>query len=307
MTRSATLISGTITNVEHPPQRHVQLSAPPSASNESLKRAVVREARRLGASLVGFAPVSRWTEHDEVPADYRPAAIWRHAETVIVLAVPMLLPIVESTPSINYQEMYTTGNILLDQMAFRLSVYLNERGHASIPLPRDGYGNLEILLKKMPASFSHVYAAKYAGLGTIGFSHNLINPQYGPRVRYVSLFTEARIPGAGVIEKDLCKGCGLCGKLCPAQALVARADRIAADFNAIACTVYHQKLVAENRFPCGVCAKVCPVGEDRKLYKRIGVADYIRERKALAANPGDPQYKHLVHLRTHGSDGDGNY
>lgn len=278
-------------------------STKPSTSNANLKRAVTQEARRLGASLVGFAPVSRWTEYDEVPASYRPTAIWKPAQTVVVLAVPMLLPIVESTPSINYQEMYQTGNQLLDEMAFRLSVFLNGRGHASIPMPRDGYGNLEILLQRMPACFSHVYAAKYAGLGSIGFSHNLINPRYGPRARYVSVFTAAAFQSARVLNKDLCKQCGLCARLCPALALVARADRIAADFDAIACTLHHQRLVAESRFPCGVCVKVCPIGADRKLYKRTRVADYLREHRALEANPGDPEYRHLTHLRTHGSGG----
>ena len=273
--------------------------------SNNLKQDVTGQALRLGASLVGFAPVSRWAEYDEVPENYRPTAIWKPAQTVIVLAVPMLLPIVESTPSINYQEMYTTGNILLDQMAFRLSVFLNEHGYASIPLPRDGYGNLEILLKKMPASFSHVYAAKYAGLGTIGLSHNILNAKYGPRARYVSLFTEAKFTGLPVIEEDYCKKCGLCARLCPAQALTPRPDCIVADFDAIACTIYHQNLVAESRFPCGVCVKVCSVGEDRKLYKRTHVADYLREHKALAENPRDPDYQHLVHLRTHGSDGNG--
>jgi epoxyqueuosine reductase QueG len=283
----------------------VNSSIAPSDSSQRLKRVVIREALKLGASLVGFAPVSRWTDYNEVPVEYRPRSIWQHAETVIVLGIPMLLPIVESTPSINYQQMYTTGNILLDQMAYRLSVYLNERGHASIPLPRDGYGNLEILLKKMPACFSHVYAAKYAGLGNIGFSHNLITSQYGPRVRFVSLFTAAQISDSRVVEKDLCKCCGLCGRLCPAHALDPHPGRIAADFNADACTVYHQQLAAENRFPCGVCIKVCPIGEDRKLYQRIGGADYLRERDSISANPGDPRYRHLVHLRTHGSAGDG--
>jgi epoxyqueuosine reductase QueG len=74
-----------------------------------------------------------------------------------------------------------TTNTLLDQMAYRLAVFLNNLGHASIFMPRDGYGSLEILLKKMPACFSHVYAGKYAGLGTIGYSHSLLNPKYGPR------------------------------------------------------------------------------------------------------------------------------
>jgi epoxyqueuosine reductase QueG len=268
-----------------------------------LKNQIVEEISGLGGTLVGFSPASRWDHMAEVPEQYRPAAIWRLTRTVIVAGVPMLLPVIESTPSINYQEMYNASNILLDQLAYRLSLFLNARGFASIPIPRDGYGNLEILLKKMPASFSHVYAAKYAGLGTIGFSHNLINPQYGPRARYVSIFTTAELNGDPVIEGDLCKNCQLCRRLCPADALAPNTDRLAADFDAIACTRHHQKLVAESRWPCGVCLKVCPIGEDRKLYQRTRPADYLREAEALRTNPNDPGYSHLTHLRTHGSDG----
>ena len=269
------------------------------------KAQVVAEAHRLGADLIGFARVERWAEFDEVPLDYRPRAIWNLAETVIVMGVPVLLPVVESTPSINYQEMYNASNVLLDQLAFRLSLFLNALGHPAIPIPRDGYGNLDVLLQKMPASFSHVYAAKYAGLGTIGFSHNLLNPKYGPRVRYVSLFTEAAIESDAMIEGDLCVKCELCRKLCPAQALESRPDTLIAEFDALACTQHHQKLVEQSRWPCGVCIKVCPIGEDRKLYRRTHPADYLREAAALRVDPLDARYRHLTHLRTHGSLGDG--
>lgn len=136
-------------------------------ASSRLARRLTVEARRRGATLIGYAPVSRWQEFDEVPTAYRPRAIWQHTESVIVLGVPMLLPIIESTPSINYQEMYTTSNILLDQIANGLSLYLNESGFASIPMPRDGYGSLEALLERMPGCFSHVYAAKYAGLEAV--------------------------------------------------------------------------------------------------------------------------------------------
>jgi epoxyqueuosine reductase len=266
-----------------------------------LRNRIVREARRLGASLVGFAPVSRWAEFAEVPPDYRPEAIWPLAQTVIVAAVPMLLPVVETTPSINYQELYNTSNVLLDQIAYRLSLYLNELGHASICLPRDGYGNLEILLKKMPASSSHIYAAKYAGVGTIGYSHNVITPLFGPRVRLVSLFTAAAIPGDPVIAQDLCKGCGYCGRLCPAHALSPDSSRLMAAFDAIACTRHHQDLVERSCFPCGVCIKVCPIGADRKLYQRTHPAEYQHEAEALDRDPADPRYRHLRHIRSHGS------
>jgi len=269
-----------------------------------LKRSTEREARRLGATLVGFAPVERWDEFGEVPEDYRPRAIWDQARTVIVLGVPMLLPVIESTPSINYQEQYNTSNILLDQMSYRLALYLNGMGQASIQLPRDGYGNLGILLKKMPASFSHVFAAKYAGLGTIGYSHNLLTREYGPRVRLVSVFTKARLAATPLVEGELCKQCRLCGRLCPVQSFQPAEGRVAAEYDPIACTKHHQELVSENRWPCGTCAKVCMVGEDRKLYGRPNVAEYLHERKAIEENPRDPRYRHLVHLRTHGSDGE---
>ncbi len=51
----------------------------------------------------------------------------------------MLLPILESTLSINYTVMYDVTNSLLDQMAYRLALYLNQLGQASIFMPRHGY------------------------------------------------------------------------------------------------------------------------------------------------------------------------
>jgi ferredoxin len=61
-------------------------------------------------------------------------------------------------------------------------------------------------------------------------------------------------------------------------------------------------VIRYRHWPCGVCLKVCPIGEDRKLYRRTGVADYLREAEALRTDPLDPRYRHLTHLRTHGSE-----
>ena len=44
------------------------------------------------------------------------------------------------------------------------------------------------------AAFSHVVAAYYAGMGSIGDSHNLITKEFGPRIRLVSILTDAPIP-----------------------------------------------------------------------------------------------------------------
>jgi epoxyqueuosine reductase len=275
-----------------------------AATKTNLKRKIINQAKGFGASLVGFAPADRWDDYGEVKPPYRPRSIWPEARTVIVMGVPMLLPIIETTPSINYTVQYDTSNILLDQMGFRLAVFLNDLGHASIFLPRDGYGNLEIVLENYMASFSQVFAARYAGLGTIGYSHNLINGKYGPRVRYVSVFTNLEVEGDPVIEKDLCNKCLVCQKRCPSGAFTTREDSLIAHMDMDACTIHHQKLVKESRWPCGICAKVCPVGEDRKLYNSVNIKHYLEEQQALEKDPNDPRYQNWVHVRKHGSKGD---
>ncbi len=272
-------------------------------ATKTTKRSIISKARSLGASLVNFAPVERWDEYNEVAPAYRPKALWDKAKTVIVIGVPMLLPVLESTPSINYQEMYNATNSLLDQIGFRLSVWLNDRGHSSIFMPRDGYGNLEILLDKPPGCFSHVYAAKYAGQGTIAYSHNLITSEYGPRIRLVSVLTSLKITPDPVIEKDICIKCDVCRKLCPGNVFTTREDKIVADMDVDSCTRHHQVLRAENRWPCGICCKVCPVGEDRKLYESTNIGLYLKEKEALDKDPNDPDYKSWVHQRQHGSSG----
>lgn len=270
---------------------------------KGMKGRIIRKAKSLGASLVNFAPAARWDEYDEVMPDYRPKALWDKVGTVIVIGVPMLLPVIESTPSINYQEMYNASNSLLDQIGFRLSIWLNDQGHAAIFMPRDGYGNLEILLDKPPGCFSHLYAGKYSGMGTIAYSHNLITREYGPRVRLVSLFTSLEVAGDPVIGKDICTKCDVCRRLCPSQSFTTRPDTIIADMDVDACTVYHQVLRSENRWPCGICCKVCPVGDDRKLYESTNIGLYLKERERLDENPDDPRYKSWVHQRQHGSSG----
>jgi epoxyqueuosine reductase QueG len=273
-------------------------------AGEALKLEIDRRARDLGAGLVGVAPVARWAEFGEVPPEYRPQAIWAGARSVVVVAVPMLLPIIESTPSINYQEMYNTSNRLLDEISFRLAAWLTAAGHPSLCMPRDGYASLEALLKNPFGSFSHTYAAKYAGLGTVGLSRNLLVPEFGPRVRLNSVLTSAVLPADPMQPEELCDSCRLCERTCPTGAIRTRNDGIVGDLDKTACTQHHITLRKEGRWPCGICAKVCPVGEDRKIYKNKAGKRYLDEAAAIEKNPDDPRFRHLVHLRRHGSGGD---
>jgi epoxyqueuosine reductase QueG len=267
------------------------------------KTTVRNQTLRLGAEFVGFAPVSRWREAGVKPG-YRPEDILPGAQTVVVFGVPMILPIIDSTPSINYQEMYDTSNRLLDEIAFRLANWLNARGFASLNLPRDGYASLEALLKNPDGCFSHVLAGRFSGLGTIGLSHNLLVPAYGPRVRLNSVITALKLPGDKLLDKELCSRCNICARACPAQAIKPRKDGVIGDLDRDACTRHHIVLRDEGHWPCGVCCKVCLVGTDRDRFVSYTPKQYLAEPAAIAADASDPVYARLTHLRRHGSKKD---
>jgi epoxyqueuosine reductase QueG len=264
-----------------------------------LKQQILRKARREGASLVGFAPVERWAEYGETAEAFFPQRVFPFAQTVIVLAVPIFIPVLDTTPSIVYSELYNTTNRLLDEMAYRLAVYINGKGYRAVSFPRDGYGDISVLVDRPEAAFSHVLAARYAGLGTIGFNHTLLTREYGPRVRLVSVLTDARIAPDPVIAKDLCIRCQLCRKCCPTASFTDTGQPVAA-MDKRGCALYHKTLKERYSYPCGVCIKVCPIGADRKRYGNYA-QKYLREKEALDKNPRDPAYADWIHIRTFGS------
>ena len=254
---------------------------------ESLKKGILRLCRNLGIPMVGFAPVGRW-EHPPkelpnslspwIPQEFWPQCIYPEAKTVIVIGLPVSLPIVETAPSIYYHELYKTVNSMLDSKAYEISNYLNEKGFCSIYLPRDAYGDIKILINNPFAFFSHKHAAYLAGLGSFGHNNVLLTPEYGPRVRFTSIFTTAEIKGDPIKTKDLCIHCLLCVKNCPVGAIPKTGDFPPAMDKKL-CAIRSAELRDEYRSPCGICIKVCPVGKDRELFGRKNMAIYSKSKK----------------------------
>lgn len=244
------------------------------AASESaeIKRKIKREAKKLSINLVGFTNVERWKEENNIDPEFFPQTIWPWSKSVIVMAVQIFLPMLETTPSVVYSELYNTTNRLLDESAYKIASFLNTLGYRAFFFPRDCYGDISVLVKKPAAAFSHVIAGKYAGLGTIGFNHTLLTREYGPRVRLVSVITDAELPPDPMMTKELCIRCRLCQKKCPTNTFTEREGQSVADMDKFRCAEYHQKLKNEYRYPCGICTAVCPVGEDRRLYGKSSVS-----------------------------------
>lgn len=241
---------------------------------EELKEMIYKKAYDLGASIVKTADAEAWDKEPIQDPAFRPRNIWPWCSRVIVLAIPLFLPMVNSTPSMLYQELYNTSNRVMDDMAYKLANYITMLGYRAIFFPRDCYADIEALLKNPAAAFSHVVAAYYAGLGTFGDSHNLLTKEFGPRVRLVSVLTDAPIEADEKLTEELCIHCRKCLNACPSNCFKEHSGELY-DYDKKACTEYHVKLSNENHFPCGICANVCPVGDDMKAYR--GETDITKE------------------------------
>lgn len=247
-----------------------------------LKEELLRKCEDLRIPLVGFAPVKRWKNPPKelpnkfsewIPEDFHPKSIYPEAATVMVIGLPVQLPIVETAPSIYYHELYKTVNSMLDLKAYELSVFLNMEGYPSIYLPRDGYANINVLLENPFAFFSHKHAAYLAGLGSFGQNNLILTREYGPRIRFTSIFTSASIKPDPIKVKDLCIRCLRCAISCPVGAIKTKGE-FPPPIDKKLCAMRSAKLWSKHKSPCGICIKVCPVGEDRKLFNRTDMSIY---------------------------------
>lgn len=264
--------------------------------NKELKRAIQERCKQMEIPLMGVASVDQWKDppfQPWMPEKFYPQSIYPEAQSVIVIGLPVSLPVLETSPSIYYRELYNTVNLLLDQYTYRLASFLTQLGYPSIFVPRDGYFGIKALLKNPVAFFSHRHAALLAGLGNFGVNNMLLTPEYGPRVRFGSVFTSAVLPPDPMNEEKLCTECMRCVKMCPARALDEK-DYPFGLTDKKHCTEHSNELNQKGISPCGICIKVCPVGLDRQLFRREDMSIYSRPDRFVEG------HRAWEHVRSYG-------
>ncbi|MDR3166391.1 MAG: 4Fe-4S binding protein [Treponema sp.] len=253
------------------------------------KRDITIQAEKTGVDYVGIAPVSRWDAGDSIPGAVHPRSLWGKAKTVVVLGVPIWLPLIEASPSVLGREQLFVTDRILEKAAYRLIMFLHERGYGGMNIPKYRTEDPEA-----PPFFPAEPAGYYAGLGTIGWNQRLLTESYGPRFQIKALFTDAELEGDPVYRKNICVHCGNCEKICPAEALRAGTR------DTERCLAYTRRL--ERAYcDCGGCIKVCPVGADRELFNSRDFEKYFQEEAVLARDSGAKEYKSWVHIRSFGS------
>jgi epoxyqueuosine reductase len=156
---------------------------------------------------------------------------------------------------------YDVVNAALDAMALQVANTLQREGYRAFPVPASKRASNELIA----GVFSHKLAAHRAGLGWIGKSCLLVTPDHGPRVRWITVLTDAPLAPTGTPLKPRCGECTACVDICPVHAFTGRPFREdeprEARFDAAACDRYFKELEAKGGpGVCGLCLFVCPYG-----------------------------------------------
>jgi epoxyqueuosine reductase QueG len=182
----------------------------------------------------------------------------------ISIAVRLSDPIIDeliSGPTKLYAYHYHAMNRYLDHLAIEAMHLLRPSGYRFLPIP----SSQVVDRKRHAGHISHKMLATRAGLGWIGKSALLVTPEAGPRIRFVSILTDAPLPVGQPIEESQCEDCQACVKACPVGAIkgvnwsvnVNRSMLLDADRCAAFTRKNNEKYGAH---VCGVCVCACPEG-----------------------------------------------
>ncbi len=248
----------------------------------ALTSEIIERLKGDGARLVGISNIERF---DGAPRGHHPQDFVPGAKSVVVFGLPLLhltlnweehLVDSEFVSPNSRQEVLQTYfgwrcshdlvDDLLDMMALRLSHFLEDRGCLSLFFPSNGPYR-QLMHEKVSLGrglFSHRHAAVRAGLGEFGLNNLVVTPQYGPRVRFGSVITEAELTPSPLLEVKTCLGesCSICVESCPGPiSMRSNFDpkevwyQTPAQTDIESCRKLHQE-----HYCLTTCIKVCPVG-----------------------------------------------
>lgn len=159
---------------------------------------------------------------------------------------------------------YNVVTPALDFMAQKVQRELQAKCYKALPIP----GSMPYDRQKLRGVFSHKLAAHLAGLGWIGKSCLLVTPGFGPRVRFVTVLTDAPLTPGAIMNKK-CGKCEVCITVCPVKAFknveFESADPVEVRFDTRACEEYRRT------HACGLCVSSCPVGKRNQPQTMSGV------------------------------------
>jgi epoxyqueuosine reductase len=207
-------------------------------------------ALREGASLFGVAETSAVKDKFHSLSSEALQGLDRAIAMAFHLSDRVMEDVVDG-PTKLYFFHYQRVNVLLDELALKITNFIQEGGWQALPIPASQIVDWE----NQRAHVSHKHVAKQAGLGWIGRNNLLVTPLFGARVRLITVLTSMPLATNDPLPWG-CEGCSACLSSCPSQSIKEKPD----DFDHIGC--YHQvkalvKAAGISQNICGLCVKAC--------------------------------------------------
>jgi epoxyqueuosine reductase QueG len=207
--------------------------------------------------LVGITPVERLAG---APVGRRPTDVLPTAKNLIVAAVHVLDSVYDLPYTrYEYTNQFFILNSRLNAMTTNVCQFLESQGYRNLPIPA-AYPRVN---KEICGILSHRHAAVQAGIGEFALNNMLTTPQYGSRVRLVSIVTEAELEPDEPYGENLCLNmqpeCQLaCVRNCPVQAISENGV-----IDKYKCLHYQEQIMPWSavELRCGVCVASCPIGQ----------------------------------------------
>jgi epoxyqueuosine reductase len=229
-------------------------------------------AELRGVDFFGIADLTEAREAIEEQGGPVVAAFQRAVSVGITLphtVVDQLRDHTDHIAAASYRHVaYDVVNTRLDLIASEIGSEIQRAGYRVIPVPASKRTDDQ----RICGIFSHKMAARLAGLGWIGKSCLLVTPEAGPRVRWVTILTDAPLPAPGQSLEARCGSCTSCVDSCPVHAFSGEPFREQesreARFDARACERYIAgQEQRSGSAVCGLCLFICPYGKDRQNEK----------------------------------------
>lgn len=234
----------------------------PLRRRESYMRAIEADnlkARIIdwGANLVGFADVSIGLADE-----------FRHMPRAIAIAVkhPMYRGTYKCGSMTAYSNQYEDVDMVLHTVQKKVTTLLKSQGWRTLAIPPDSAKADGSFVSRIYSLFPHKTAATCAGLGWIGKSGLLVNPQYGARLSWATVLTDAPLEVCQTpYTKGMCGNCNRCVNACPASAIGnvnwQRGKKAELFIDVNACADYMSYTVKVfQKYICGLCVLACPLG-----------------------------------------------
>jgi epoxyqueuosine reductase len=195
----------------------------------TLEDKIKQLARESGAALVGIASRDRLSD---APPSGDPGYLLPSTRSIISFAVPFDRTVLRNFFSkkdwLSHCADKKDLHLQLYGVNDRLEEFLRGEGYEArgvdgncVYRPENGSTDPSQMTEFVP-DFSHRYGAIAAGLGRVGWSGNLLTPEYGAAVILGTVLTSAELQSDPLLEENPCDGCKLCAAVCPVEMIERR-------------------------------------------------------------------------------------